>query len=757
MSQSDRCRRLSVAPLAGVERQGRGSLGSGSLAVGISNSLPSGSRFIQGTHPFCGVLSQFDQGQSSGGRGPGFIGQRSDRTCSSSLSGLLQPVVCSDESLRSVEAGHRPLFSESEGAADILQDGDSPVRTPVSALWRLDGVSRLEGCVLAGSDASGISQVPQVHGGREGVSVQGSLLWTLHRSSGFHPGHGSCFRYSSQDRGASTSLPRQLVTSGFLLGAGSPCSGDSAPALQVFRNNRQLGEVSADSDTTDGVSGSHSGLNLFQGFSCLKRVEKLLAIGDVFLTASIILAGAVRSAVFYDPARPGGTAPHEVASVHSAEELGSCGSICSGRMVSGNSSRSRLVVGSRAVGAWRVSGAGVPAARLVVRRLGRGLGGSSRRGSYFQPLGSGRGRIVHQRQRAPGYRDSSPLVRSSALRFIRSSLRRQRYSNCVPKEPGRHTFSSSQLHSAEDSPLGGVSSGCVVASIHHGETQRAGGFLVSPESDPGLRVDSEAGGVSGSVQAVAGLNRPVCHLSKSPLFSIFFTLPRSERSGNRCASSELEWVAGVYLSSLVSDSNSAEEDPVVLWGSAAHHSTLLASEAMVSRSAGSGSGRACGSSSVQRSAPAPLPSLPSGGVQAVASCLETIQRFTRARGFSKRVAQQVSLARRPSSRAGYQAKWVVIRRWCRSEGHSISRPSLTKIADFLFWLRHSVMGYRSMLSAVFKSILPEISTSPILHDLLRSFQVEAPVREVRPPFYDRLHLNHCLLLLYVILPARHYF
>ena len=88
------------------------------------------------------------------------------------------------------------------------------------------------------------------------------------------------------------------------------------------------------------------------------------------------------------------------------------------------------------------------------------------------------------------------MVRSSALRFIRSSLRRQRYGDCIPQEPGRHTFSSSQLHSAEDSPLGGVSSGCVVASIHHGETQRAGGFLVSPESDPGLRVDSEAGGVS---------------------------------------------------------------------------------------------------------------------------------------------------------------------------------------------------------------------------------------------------------------------
>ena len=68
---------------------------------------------------------------------------------------------------------------------------------------------------------------------------------------------------------------------------------------------------------------------------------------------------------------------------------------------------------------------------------------------------------------------------------------------------------------------------------------------------------------------------------------------------------------------------------------------------------------------------------------------------------------------------------------------------LSKIADFLFWLRRSrqlsvssIMGYRSMLSAVFKSILPEISSSPVLHDLLRSFQVEASIWEVRPPSWD---------------------
>ena len=48
------------------------------------------------------------------------------------------------------------------------------------------------------------------------------------------------------------------------------------------------------------------------------------------------------------------------------------------------------------------------------------------------------------------------------------------------------------------------------------------------------------------------------------------------------------------------------------------------------------------------------------------------------------------------------------------------------------------MGYRLMLSAVFRSVLPEISTSPVLHDLLRSFRVEAPARSVTPPSWDLL-------------------
>ena len=48
----------------------------------------------------------------------------------------------------------------------------------------------------------------------------------------------------------------------------------------------------------------------------------------------------------------------------------------------------------------------------------------------------------------------------------------------------------------------------------------------------------------------------------------------------------------------------------------------------------------------------------------------------------------------------------------------------------------AILGYRSILAAVFRFKLPEISTSPILHDLLRSFKVEVPVRSVHPPTWD---------------------
>ena len=41
-----------------------------------------------------------------------------------------------------------------------------------------------------------------------------------------------------------------------------------------------------------------------------------------------------------------------------------------------------------------------------------------------------------------------------------------------------------------------------------------------------------------------------------------------------------------------------------------------------------------------------------------------------------------------------------------------------------------------MLSAVFHSVLPAISSDRVIKDLLWSFNVEAPLRPLRPPAWD---------------------
>ena len=131
MPLSNRYKRLSVAPMAHLERQGRGSLGSGGSAGRIQHSFPEGSHFIQGTHPFFGLLSQLHPGQSlSAGSGVS-APEGSHRTSSTSFPRLLQPFICDDKGLRVVATCDRSFSLEPQGVEDAFQDGDSPVHSVV--------------------------------------------------------------------------------------------------------------------------------------------------------------------------------------------------------------------------------------------------------------------------------------------------------------------------------------------------------------------------------------------------------------------------------------------------------------------------------------------------------------------------------------------------------------------------------------------------------------------------------------------------
>ena len=421
--------------------------------------------------------------------------------------------------------------------------------------------------------------------------------------------------------------------------------------------------------------------------------------------------------------------------------LGSGGRLLSGPVGRLLPSECLLVAGSDSSGGGGVSITGVPEPRLLVRRgLGRSLGGVGR----FGPLVSGGGLSLHQCQGALSCRAGSSPLRGSFLRVHGGGFRGQLHCRGLSAEGRGHPFARSQFHCAANFLVGGGSPHCSRSAVHYEEEQGAGGCPIHAQSDPGLGGDSEDGGLSRSLQEVTGDGRLVCHLVKSLLFTLFFALPRSESLGDGCAPPVLERSSGVRLPTLGPDSPCAQEAPFVIRGVDDSDSSLLASAALVPGASGAPGGWCSCASIVSRSSQtASFPPSLSGDPQAVSSCLVTIQHFTRAEGFSALVAAQLGFARRSSSRTNYQVKLSVYRKWCRAGDHFISRSTLPKIADFLFWLRRSkklsvssILGYRSMLSTVIHFKLPEISSASVLRDLIRSFKVEAPVRAIGPPSWN---------------------
>ena len=420
--------------------------------------------------------------------------------------------------------------------------------------------------------------------------------------------------------------------------------------------------------------------------------------------------------------------------------LGSVGSFGSCGVVSGLSSRPTVVASQGSPLSWGVSPSGIPGSGLLFRCFRRRLGGSLGRPGGFRPLGPVRGSSSGQCQGVAGGATGSPPLPVLSVRGHGGGVLRQRHRGRLSAQGGGHPVSCSQQHRAGDPPLSGVTSDSVGSPVHSGDLQCSSGLSLQSSSTPQFRVVSQHGGVSTFGTSVAGDDRPICHLRQSPLLHLFVALPRPSFGGDGRAPPVLGRSPGLCLSAVVHSSSGVGEASCVQPDPPHPSHPLLASASVVRGPPPvvSGSPR-----TTRPLLPATVSSALPGPPQAGPSCLETIQRFTRAAGFSLAVATQASLVRRPSSRSNYQLKWSVYRSWCRSQGHSISRPSLSKVADFLWWLRSvrglsvsSIKGYQCMLSAVFRFHVPDLSAHPVLRDLLRSFRVSAPSCPMRLPSWD---------------------
>ena len=457
MSLSSFCGRMCVAPLAGVERQGCGSVGGGDAEVGVSCSRPVGPSTVCGTHPFSVLQPQFHQGPSSGEGSPVSGSERSIRARSFTFSRLLQPDFCGDEGLRVVETSYRFVNPQSENPQDSLQDGDPSIYASVCMERRLDGLHRFEGRLLAISSTSGQPQVLQICGLELGFSIQVSLFRSLYGSAGFHTGHGSGFGHSSSSGYPHVSILRRLVDPGFVSPFGHPSLRHGGTPLSGVGDSHQLGEVQSPSIPESGISRGNSRLHSFQGFSLPSESrEAMLKCRRILLlrrAASLFLARTPQGIFLLDSSHSGRQATNEIPAAPPSPTLGSRGRLSANSLGSGLSPGSGMVASSWSSPVRHLSGPSQPSPRLLVRLLGRGVGSSSPGRNRFRPLVSGGVSVVNKRKGAScGGVWSAPLP-ISCVQLHGSSILEQLHSPSVSTQTGGHKVDGPQLHLSEDPPL----------------------------------------------------------------------------------------------------------------------------------------------------------------------------------------------------------------------------------------------------------------------------------------------------------------
>ena len=426
--------------------------------MGIQSSLPLRASIGCRTHPFSILQPHFHQGQSLGGGSSVSCREGSSRACSFTFSGVLQSDFCSNEGLRVVETSNRLIYAQSESPQDSLQDGDSPVCASVCAERRLDGVHRLEGCLLANPYTSGQLQVSQIRSFESSISVQRSVLRSLYGSAGFYPGHGSGVSPSTSSGHPHVSLPGRLASPSLLSSSSSPGIGDCNPSMSGPWNYNQLGEVQSTPITESGIPLCDSRLHSFQGFflpaesrEAMLNRRRILVLQH---TARLFVEKAVRNSVISDGNNFRRKVTDAIPSTSPSPSMGSEGRLHSNSLGSGVLPGLGMVDGSRSSSIGHLPVSGQPSPRLLVQHLRLGLGRSSTRCNHFRPLVSGGSSSIDQCEGAPCGGVRLPSIPTPSVQFHSGSLCKQFYSSGLRPQTRGHSISSPQLYCSEDSPLG---------------------------------------------------------------------------------------------------------------------------------------------------------------------------------------------------------------------------------------------------------------------------------------------------------------
>ena len=265
---------------------------------------------------------------------------------------------------------------------------------------------------------------------------------------------------------------------------------------------------------------------------------------------------------------------------------------------------------------------------------------------------------LYQHERASSSSARPAGLRTSDRGHVGSAVLRQHHHSSLSSSVRREVFVRSQLHGQGGSPLGGESSHSSSSPVHHGVVQRHRGRLKSPQSGDRVRVDPSPRGSRSAGPQVASDDRSVRNLLDSEASSLLLSSLRSTGGRDGCPSPALGRSPSIRLSSDRHHKESSSQTEVIEELRVDSHSSVLASEGLVSRPSGTIIRRSHHTVRSKRSSKtAPLPPVPPKSAYASADCMATLKRFAIQAGFSPAVAGQLIFSRRLSTRLNYQARW----------------------------------------------------------------------------------------------------
>ena len=243
-------------------------------------------------------------------------------------------------------------------------------------------------------------------------------------------------------------------------------------------------------------------------------------------------------------------------------------------------------------------------------------------------------------------------------------------------------------------------------------------------------------GVSGNMPQIMAptSDRSVCHKVQQQTSPLHISGSGPQGLRSRCVESSLGGAGCLRLSIDSHLGQSSRKATRLSLQETNSHCTGLAQHDLVLGSGGNVQSNPLATSPEVRPPDTALQSNnPQEPVKPKSPCVAPRATLIKKQGFSQAVAARIEAPQRGSTRAVYEAKWTVFKKWCLVSEVDFRSPSLNSIADFLLHLFQdrklqpgTIEGYRSAIADKLGNSPINISKDENLTRLLDSFHRDRP-------------------------------